>query len=71
MPRFPHITREENTHLEVKMPFPSPENPLTSRDLVAQKQELQNCAQGEFILLRSSISPDLEAVLCCAGDPFF
>lgn len=61
------ITWEENIHLEVKMPFPSPVNPLMSKDLVAQKRELQNCAQGQLILPRRFVSPDLEAVLCCVG----
>lgn len=50
IPSFSHITWEENTHRQVKMPFPSPVNPVMSKHLVAQNQELQSNTQGHLIL---------------------
>lgn len=50
IPSFSHTTWEENTHLQVKMPFPSPVNLVMSKHLVAQSQELQSSTQGPLIL---------------------
>lgn len=47
---FSHVNWEENTSSEVKMDFPSPVNPLTSKDLVAQKQESQIYMQEQPLL---------------------
>lgn len=65
IPRFSHITWEENTCLQVKMPFPSPVNLIMNKHLVAQNQELQSNAQGHFHLSRPGCSTLLDAA------PFF
>lgn len=67
IPRFSHITWEENTRLQVKMCFPSPVNLVMSKHLVAQNQELQSNAQEHLILHLSR--PGCSTLLDAA--PFF